>query len=202
VSLVLFNSHADLQCVLQYRVHKHNTGKLVGLSGIFAEATTTTRGAKSWMGAFTAGFLATGAAISVKYPALYHASGGGHSAQRYAIAGLLVGFGTRLANGCTSGHGISGLARFSRRSLAAVLTFMTSTAAAATALHVNGALTQRSTAGDQPDSTVAAMVLAVAAAFGAASLTSAISTKNLPPYIATLGCGGLFAAGMQTYNVY
>ncbi len=40
------------------------------------------------------------------------------------VAGLLVGFGTRLANGCTSGHGVCGLARFSRRSLIAGLCFM------------------------------------------------------------------------------
>lgn len=40
------------------------------------------------------------------------------------IAGLLVGVGTRLANGCTSGHGICGLARLSRRSIVAVLVFM------------------------------------------------------------------------------
>lgn len=42
------------------------------------------------------------------------------------IAGLLVGYGTSLGNGCTSGHGISGLARLSPRSLVATLTFMTS----------------------------------------------------------------------------
>ena len=41
-----------------------------------------------------------------------------------AGAGLLVGFGTRLGGGCTSGHGVCGLSRFSRRSLVAVLTFM------------------------------------------------------------------------------
>jgi len=40
------------------------------------------------------------------------------------VGGLLVGVGTRLANGCTSGHGVCGLARFSPRSLAATLTFM------------------------------------------------------------------------------
>lgn len=40
------------------------------------------------------------------------------------VAGLLVGVGTGLGNGCTSGHGICGLARFSKRSLVAVLTFM------------------------------------------------------------------------------
>jgi uncharacterized membrane protein YedE/YeeE len=41
------------------------------------------------------------------------------------VAGLLVGFGTRLGNGCTSGHGVCGLARLSPRSLAATGTFMT-----------------------------------------------------------------------------
>jgi len=40
------------------------------------------------------------------------------------VAGLLVGIGTRMGNGCTSGHGVCGLARFSRRSFAAVLCFM------------------------------------------------------------------------------
>jgi hypothetical protein len=44
------------------------------------------------------------------------------------VAGLLVGFGTQLGNGCTSGHGVCGLARGSRRSLAATLTFMGSAA--------------------------------------------------------------------------
>ena len=40
------------------------------------------------------------------------------------LAGLLVGFGTRLGSGCTSGHGVCGLARFSPRSLVATMTFM------------------------------------------------------------------------------
>lgn len=45
------------------------------------------------------------------------------------VAGLLVGFGTRMANGCTSGHGVCGLARRSPRSLAAVVVFMSAGAA-------------------------------------------------------------------------
>ena len=48
-----------------------------------------------------------------------------------AVAGLLVGFGTRMGNGCTSGHGVCGLGRLSIRSIAAVVTFM-STAIATT----------------------------------------------------------------------
>ncbi|MBY0294931.1 MAG: YeeE/YedE family protein [Methylobacterium sp.] len=43
-----------------------------------------------------------------------------------ALAGLLVGFGTRLGSGCTSGHGVAGLSRLSPRSIAAVLTFLAS----------------------------------------------------------------------------
>lgn len=42
----------------------------------------------------------------------------------YALAGLLVGFGTKLSNGCTSGHGLCGIARFSIRSFVAVCTFL------------------------------------------------------------------------------
>lgn len=41
-----------------------------------------------------------------------------------ALAGLLVGFGTRMANGCTSGHGVVGMARFSRRSIAATVVYL------------------------------------------------------------------------------
>ena len=52
----------------------------------------------------------------------------------YSLAGLLVGFGTRLGNGCTSGHGICGLARLSRRSFAAVGTFMATAMATASLL--------------------------------------------------------------------
>ncbi|MGC4389525.1 YeeE/YedE family protein [Agrobacterium sp. M50-1] len=48
------------------------------------------------------------------------------------IAGVLVGFGTRMGSGCTSGHGIMGLARFSRRSIAATVTFLISGICAAT----------------------------------------------------------------------
>lgn len=57
------------------------------------------------------------------------------------LAGLLVGFGTRLGNGCTSGHGICGLARLSKRSLIAVLVFMGSGIATVYLLrHATGAL--------------------------------------------------------------
>lgn len=54
------------------------------------------------------------------------------------IAGLLVGFGTRMGSGCTSGHGILGLARFSRRSIAATATFLVAGIASATLMRLVG----------------------------------------------------------------
>jgi hypothetical protein len=56
----------------------------------------------------------------------------------YAAAGLLVGFGTRLGSGCTSGHGVCGLARLSRRSIAAVATFLLTGMAAVAVMNALG----------------------------------------------------------------
>lgn len=53
----------------------------------------------------------------------------------FALAGLLVGFGTKLSNGCTSGHGLCGLARFSIRSLIAVSSFLATGIAISTLRH-------------------------------------------------------------------
>jgi uncharacterized protein len=62
---------------------------------------------------------------------IYHLSFGGWPMVHFqsslwvlALAGLLVGFGARLGSGCTSGHGVCGLARLSRRSIVAVVTFL------------------------------------------------------------------------------
>lgn len=52
------------------------------------------------------------------------------------VAGLLVGFGTRMGSGCTSGHGIVGLARFSPRSIAAVATFLAAGVATVTLMRL------------------------------------------------------------------
>lgn len=58
----------------------------------------------------------------------------------FALAGILVGFGTKLSNGCTSGHGLCGLARMSVRSLVAVITFLMSGLAIATIVYHAGGL--------------------------------------------------------------
>jgi uncharacterized membrane protein YedE/YeeE len=58
----------------------------------------------------------------------------------FALAGILVGFGTKLSNGCTSGHGLCGLARFSIRSFAAVMTFLVSGFVISTIIYHAGGL--------------------------------------------------------------
>ena len=97
-------------------------GRIAGISGI-VNAAVEQRDGRSWRLGFLAGLIG-GAA-------LWFVFGIGVAAPRVDFplpwliaAGLLVGFGTRLGSGCTSGHGICGLARFSKRSLVAVLAFM------------------------------------------------------------------------------
>jgi len=97
-------------------------GRIAGISGIAAGLLPPRRGDIGWRLAFVIG-LPTGAA-------LWMLGAGGAAVASHAppwqlaLAGLLVGVGTRVGSGCTSGHGVCGLGRFSPRSLAAVLTFM------------------------------------------------------------------------------
>lgn len=96
-------------------------GRIAGISGIFAGATKL--GGAAWQWAFLAGLLAAGAGAALAGHPL-PAALTGQSLPLLALAGLLTGLGTRIGGGCTSGHGVCGLARLSPRSLAAVLVFM------------------------------------------------------------------------------
>jgi uncharacterized membrane protein YedE/YeeE len=98
-------------------------GRIAGISGILAGLITSKFTSEwFWRAAFVIG-LGCGAAI---YAWLRGALPLQHQAGNalLGLAGLLVGFGTRLGSGCTSGHGICGLARRSPRSLAATATFI------------------------------------------------------------------------------
>jgi uncharacterized membrane protein YedE/YeeE len=101
------------------------TGRIAGISGIFGGYLTLAAGDKVWRFAFIVGLiLAPVASGLLSYPLPMPdmpASWG-----MIAIAGLLVGFGARLGGGCTSGHGICGIARLSARSIVATAIFMAS----------------------------------------------------------------------------
>ena len=99
------------------------SGRVAGVSGITGGILDASRGDRSWRIAFFCGLLAGGFLIQ---PLSLGVIESVSSRPQWAIiaGGLLVGFGTRLGNGCTSGHGICGLTRRSFRSLAATMTFM------------------------------------------------------------------------------
>jgi uncharacterized membrane protein YedE/YeeE len=97
-------------------------GRIAGVSGVLGGLLRRTPGDASWRLAFIAGLAVTPALFTLfgRDPAIQIDSG-------YAVliaAGLLVGIGTRMGSGCTSGHGVCGLARLSPRSLVATLGFM------------------------------------------------------------------------------
>ncbi len=99
------------------------TGRIAGISGIFAGLINPQTEDRGWRAAFVAGLIAAPVtAMLVGYPVPMPQMPG--SLLTVAIGGLLVGFGTRLGSGCTSGHGICGIARISPRSIAATCTFM------------------------------------------------------------------------------
>ena len=99
-------------------------GRIAGISGILGGLIFDRQpGDMRWRLRFVLGLIAGAALITVLRPELAAAAptvGWG----ALIVAGLLVGFGTRLGSGCTSGHGVCGIARFSRRSFVATATFM------------------------------------------------------------------------------
>ena len=97
-------------------------GRIAGISGIVGGMLSPKRGEIAWRIAFVAGLIASPIAFSVVRPLPTVEIDAGYL--MLAVAGLLVGVGTRYGSGCTSGHGVCGLSRRSPRSLVATITFM------------------------------------------------------------------------------
>ena len=100
-------------------------GRIAGISGICAGILNPSRGEAGWKASFLAGLLAGGALLRIFLPRAFE-FGIIRPYGALVIAGLLVGFGTRLGNGCTSGHGVCGIGRMSPRSMVATVTFIAS----------------------------------------------------------------------------
>jgi uncharacterized protein len=97
-------------------------GRILGVSGIIGGLLTPRTGDTAWRLWFIVGLLV---------PPLLLGLSGTTDAPKFlgslgiiALAGLLVGFGSRMGSGCTSGHGICGVGRLSKRSIVATLCFM------------------------------------------------------------------------------
>lgn len=109
-------------------------GRVAGVSGTIGRALEGDDGdgGRAFRVAFLAGLIGVGLLARLVLPGRIGAPAAG--LPTLAIAGLLVGVGTTLANGCTSGHGVCGLSRGSPRSLVAVGTFMFTAAVAVAAV--------------------------------------------------------------------
>ncbi len=107
-------------------------GRIAGISGIAGSLIGPEGGDRLWRLAFIAGlliapmlYMASGRTIEATIPA---------STPMLIVAGLLVGVGTQLGSGCTSGHGVCGISRFSARGMVATAVFMAAGAAAVFAI--------------------------------------------------------------------
>ena len=98
------------------------SGKIAGISGVIGGLLTPQKHESSWRAAFLTGMILSFLIVTPLNFALPDISN--NNILMVSLAGLLVGFGTRLGNGCTSGHGIIGLGRFSKRSIYATAIFM------------------------------------------------------------------------------
>jgi len=107
-------------------------GRIAGISGVIGGLLKPTPGDVAWRAAFVVGLLSAPLVYSLfavlPKPQIAAPSGA------LVLAGLLVGLGTRYGSGCTSGHGVCGLARLSPRSLVSVIVFMAFGMMAATLL--------------------------------------------------------------------
>jgi uncharacterized membrane protein YedE/YeeE len=90
-------------------------GRIAGITGIVAGALKKDAGSVSWQPVFLLSLMVGTAAQHLRQ---------GLPVPLLVIAGLLTGYGTSMARGCTSGHGVCGLGRFSLRSLVATATFL------------------------------------------------------------------------------
>jgi uncharacterized membrane protein YedE/YeeE len=97
-------------------------GRVAGISGIVGGLVVPQKGDVQWRAMFVAGLVVGGLVFALMAPAAFGPSRAPMAL--VALAGLLVGAGTRLGNGCTSGHGVCGISRFSPRSIAATVTFV------------------------------------------------------------------------------
>ncbi len=98
-------------------------GRIAGISGIFNGVLNPQSGDTAWRALFLLGLIAGASLYALLNPSAYTPRIG-FPAALLILGGFLVGFGTRMGGGCTSGHGVCGVARLSVRSLVATIIFV------------------------------------------------------------------------------
>lgn len=98
-------------------------GRITGISGIVSGLLDMKTLDKNWRVLFLVGLIIGGFVFKIVHPESFTLISNAKTID-YIIAGFLVGFGTLMGNGCTSGHGVCGISRMSIRSISATVTFI------------------------------------------------------------------------------
>ena len=98
-------------------------GRIGGIGGCFGAVINRDPGQEGWRALYLLGLILGGVATALLLPERLDLSELNRPMGLVLASGVLMGFGGRLGNGCTSGHGVCGIARLSKRSLAATGTF-------------------------------------------------------------------------------
>ncbi len=130
VSALLGGAMIGLAAVLLLKFN----GRIAGISGIVNGAISIQSGDRLWRVLFLIGLVIGGYGYQV-ITGQSLITREGFPIVQLAVAGLLVGFGTRLGSGCTSGHGVCGVARLSPRSIAATVAFLITAMITASAIY-------------------------------------------------------------------
>mmetsp|Transcript_17065 Transcript_17065/g.44115 ORF Transcript_17065/g.44115 Transcript_17065/m.44115 type:complete len:426 (-) Transcript_17065:158-1435(-) len=184
-------------------------GRITGISGILTAISSLQlkHSKRSWRLGFLAGMVACSAIVAELVPSLFAADPVDPSIMTAIIAGVLVGAGTKIGSGCTSGHGVCGLPRLSRRSLVSVCTFVFIGVVTATTIGSTGVRAALS-APAEPNpfvrwpafgvSLVGLLALLVVTARGGARPTSASDVLESTSFDVVLSAvlGALFAGGL------
>ena len=99
------------------------SGKIAGVSGIFGGMLFQKGNERAWKLSFISGLITGGILLNILNAEIFENTSG-RGLLTVTIAGLLVGIGTRVGGGCTSGHGVCGIGRLSGRSIVATVTFV------------------------------------------------------------------------------
>lgn len=114
-------------------------GRVTGISGIINGILSPLKGDTLWRAMFVGGLVLGGLAMKISHPEVF--AGQLETADwTVVVAGLLVGFGTVMGSGCTSGHGVCGISRLSPRSLVATVAFIAAGIGAVTLFRFLGVL--------------------------------------------------------------
>lgn len=160
------------------------TGRVTGISGIVGGAAAGSH--EPWRVASIAGLAAGALTLSLTTPSAFQALPASYTLTRAALAVTAVGAGSALARGCTSGHGVCGLARGSGRSAAATVTFMATAAVSARVTGVFEAVGLSSAASGKAtavaaDPTALTLGVATLAALAVGAAVAAAKRASSPP---------------------